>query len=531
MGKVENSPTGDDPNVGAPETDAVKAQLDRVLSSHEFAQSLRMQRFLRFIVDEALAGNSDRLKEYPIAMDVFDRDDSFDPQTSSLVRVEESRLRSKLDKYNAMEGRLDPIRITLPAGGYVPNFAYAANEPTANAMLDQPAVAVLPFANMSGDAEQEYFADGLTEDIITALSHSRLFPVIARNSTFTYKGNPVRVQQVASELGARYVVEGGVQKSAKRVRVTAQLIDADTGHHIWAEKFDRDLHDIFDLQDDITQRIAAAIVPSLEQAEHKRLAKKQTEALDAWDYYLRGKAHLNELTKQGSIDAREMFEESIRIDPNYARAHAEFAYSHYRDIVAGYTEDDDDSLRQCLAAAQRAVAVDDDDSWCHVTLGMAYARDQNFEAALAQSKKAVELDATGMGQVFYGYLLNYLHRPSEGIPHMEKGIELSPKDPRLHFYMSRLADAHLQCGEYEQAIEWARKIIAQRSDYFDGYLILAVCLAMRGVETEARAAFDRCRRIEPNVGERIRRMWFYLNSEELENLLNALDKVGLEINV
>ena len=528
MGDSDTSPAEVNQEIEAPANDAVMAQLDRILSSPEFAQSLRMQRFLRFIVEETLAGHSDAFKEYTIAVDVFDRAESFDPQTSSLVRVEASRLRAKLAKYNVMDGRDDPIRITVPPGGYVPFFEFASSASSADTMMDEPAIAVLPFTNMSGDDKQEYFADGLTEDIITALSYSRLFPVISRNSTFTYKGNPVKVQQVAAELGARYVVEGGVQKNAGRVRVTAQLIDGDTGHHIWAEKFDRDLHDIFDLQDDITQHIAAVIVPSLEQAEYRRLAKKQTEALDAWDWYLRGKAHLNELTKQGSIDSRAMFEKSIEIDPDYARAHAEIAYSHYRDIVAGYTENDDKSLRRCLASAQRAVALDDDDAWSHVTLGMAYARSRRFEQALAQGEKAIELDPTGMGQVFYGIQLNYLQRPSEGIPHIEKGLELSPKDPRCHFYMSRLADAHLQCGEYEQAIDWARKAIVRRPDYFDGYLILAASLAQRNSEIEARTALDECKRIEPKVSDRIKRMWFYLSAEELEQMCSALRKVGLQ---
>jgi adenylate cyclase len=150
-------------------------------------------------------------------------------------------------------------------------------------------------------------------------------------------------------------------------------------------------------------------------------------------------------------------------------------------MVFGFSENDTESLRQCEAAAQRAVTLDDEDSWCHVTRGMAYARGHQFEQALAHAQKAVALDPTGTGHVFYGYVLNYLHRPSEGIPHLEKGIELSPKDPRLHFYMSRLADAYVQCGEFELALTWARKIITQRADYFDGYFFVAVCLAIRGV--------------------------------------------------
>ena len=217
--------------------DRVREQLDRILASRGFVQAERIGLFLRYVVEEALAGRGDRLKEYSVAIEVFGRDDSFDPQTSSVVRVEASRLRTKLDEYYREAGVSDSLVIELPRGGYVPIFR---SPQTASAgFSDQPSIAVMPFTNMSTDLEQDYFAAGITEDIITALSRVRQFPVIARNSTFSYKDKAVDIRTVANELGARYVMEGSVRLANNRVRVTAQLINGDTGNHIWADRCDR----------------------------------------------------------------------------------------------------------------------------------------------------------------------------------------------------------------------------------------------------------------------------------------------------
>lgn len=482
-----------------PTPDEVSAQLGRVLASADFGQSERLRKFLRFVVEETLAGRAATLKEYTIALEVFERDDSFGPQTSSIVRVEASRLRAKLEKYNAVDGRDDAIRISLPTGSYVPTFEAAPAPLAREPVLSRPSVAVLPFTNMSGDVEQEYFADGLTEDIITALSYSSSFPVIARNSTFTYKGNPVRVQQVAQELGAHYVVEGGVRKAGNRIRITVQLIKADTGHHVWAEKYDRAVDDVFDVQDEITRRVAGVVVPTLEMAEQKRVVAKKTETLDAWDCYLRGRAYLNEQTKRGTIEARTMFERALALDPGYSQAYAGLAHSHHRDVVFGYGEDRAESSRLCIAAAQRAVALDDDDAWAHVILGLALARAGRFELAAAQSMRAMELDPTGAGRIAYGVQLIYLGRPGEGIPYIEQGLEISPKDPYNHFFMTRLADAHMQCRDYEKAVEWAQKAIGRRADHLDAHVVLAASFGHLGQESEAEEALGGCRRIQPEL--------------------------------
>ena len=510
----------------------VSAQLARILASPDFAQALRLQKFLTYVVEETLAGRGGLLKEYSIALEVYDRDDSFDPRTNSIVHVEASRLRGKLKQYSGDAGRDDAVRITLPTGSYAPMFAAnIARAVTAEAgevrsiVVDRPIVAVLPFTNMSGDPEQEYFADGLTEDIITVLSQTRMFPVIARNSTFTYKGMAVLAQQVAEELGARYIVEGGVRKGGSQVRITAQLIDSETGHHVWAEKYDRELDDIFAVQDEITQRITSIIVPTLEQAEQKRVATKRTDILDAWDCYLRGKAHLNELTKQGTIDARAMFERAIALDAAYSQAYAEIAHSHYRDVVFGFSDDEAESLGRWMEAARRAVALDDEDAWGHIVLGMAFARNRQFDLAAAQCKRAMELEPAGRGQIFYGVQLIYLHKPDEGIPFIEAGLDLSPKDPYSYFYMTRLADAHLQCRRYEQAIEWAQKAIGRRPDYVEARLVAAASLGLSGEESEAANALKEC---GPDIAENWDSPWFYLDTDELEHVRGDLRTAGMK---
>ncbi|MGK0168657.1 MAG: adenylate cyclase [Gammaproteobacteria bacterium] len=251
---------------------------------------------------------------------------------------------------------------------------------------------MLPFANMSNDPEQEYLSDGLTEDLITALTQWRLFPVIARNSTFTYKGRAVDIVQAAAELGAGYVVEGSIRRGSDRVRVTAQLIDGKTGRHVWAERVDRQIGDIFELQDELSQRIAASIAPEVSRAEQRRsIGRRQTD-LDAWDYLLRGRAELRKLTRQGHAKSREMFERAIELDPDYSEAHAGIAQSHNFDIVVQCTSDRADSLAQALAAARQAVALEEASAVAHQALSTVYMLSNQQDLALAEGRLAVELN-------------------------------------------------------------------------------------------------------------------------------------------
>ena len=253
--------------------------------------------------------------------------------------------------------------------------APAQREEAAFDLPDKPSIAVLPFTNMSGDPEQEYFSDGLTEDIITALSHWRSVPVIARNSSFTYKGQSVRVQKVAEELGVRYIVEGSVRKAGNRLRITVQLIDGESGHHAWAEKFDRQLDDVFEVQDEITNRIAATIVPELELYERRRSATKRTRDLSAWDYYLRGLDTFFDETCESTAASLKMFQSAVEADPEYCDAWARLGWAYAREVMFDCSEDRQSSLQKGFEAAHRAVALDDASALAHLSLGTLYILD------------------------------------------------------------------------------------------------------------------------------------------------------------
>ncbi len=421
-----------------------------------------------------------------------------------------------------------PIRVWRWSEKVTENMPTAPPGTEALPLPDKPTVAVLPFENLSGDPEQEYFADGITEDIITVLSLWRTFPVIARHSTFTYKGRAVKVQQVAEELGARYVIEGSVRKSGDRVRITAQLIDAVSGHHIWAQKFDRDLVDIFELQDEISQRITATVQPELERAEEKRSVVNKPQNLDAWDYYQRGISLLYKFTKEGNKRAREMFEKALALDPNYSQAFSGLAYSHHHDIWLEYTDSRENSVAKCLEAARTAVAFDDRDAFAHMVLGAAFSWAGRHDLAVAAEERAVEINpSNAVAHVTLGHALDCAGRSEEGIPHIEKGLQLNPRDSRNHFYMALLARTHLSARRYEEAVEWARKAIYGQSDYLDAHLVLAASLGHLGRRTEARAALDECQRIQPGFVEKRAGLEVYQNRVNNEHILDGLRKAGL----
>ncbi len=385
---------------------------------------------------------------------------------------------------------------------------------------------------MSGDPEQEYFADGLTEDIITALSLSRSFPVISRNSTFTYKGKAVRVQQVADELGARYVLEGGVRKAGRKVRITAQLIDAKSGHHVWAQKFDRDLEDIFAVQDEITERIAATVVPELEKIETKRSAAKQPRNLDAWDCYLRGLSFLYGSTKDGNVRAREMFERAFELDPTYGPAYTGMAYVLNRDLLIDNATSFDDTAARCLDAAERAVALDEASSIARTALVRALLWFDQYDTAIEEANRALELNPFDtQAHIWIGTALIFAGQPEEGISQLETALELALSDPRTYIFITVLALAYLTTGQLDRALERARvaaRVAAQsQSDFIEAPLALASVLAHLGKEKEARATLDRID--VANLGSVERRAFWrrYKYPETKELVLEGLRKAGL----
>ena len=399
----------------------------------------------------------------------------------------------------------------------------------AGAVLQRPAVAVLPFVNMSGDPEQEYFADGLTEDIITALSLWRSFPVIARNSSFAYKGQSPDIRQVATELGARYVIEGGVRRSGNRVRVTPQLIDAETGHHVWAEKFDRELEDIFALQDEITERIAATVEPELGRFEQRRSATKHPTNLDAWDYCQRGMYLLYKFTKDGIEQSRDMFKRAIELDPTYSQAHTGLAYSHQLDILHAYTERHADSVEQLMKHARQGVALDDTDSFAHVIMAFAYRWARRHDLAVAEAERAIELNPNDLWALAtLGNVLDLAGRPQEGIPYLKETLRrLNPRDVHRHFMMAIIARAYLNSRDYELAAEWARKAINRDPSHVRAQLFLAASLGHLGRQKEARAAINECNQVNPEFVRRWTQWREYRDEADNDHVLDGLKKAGL----
>jgi len=347
---------------------------------------------------------------------------------------------------------------------------------------------VLPFQNMSGDPEQEFFADGMAEEIITALSRYRWFFVIARNSSFTYKGRAVDVTQVAKELGVRYVLEGSVRKAGNRVRVTAQLIDATTGNHIWAERYDRELDDIFALQDEITETIVAAIEPELGAVERERARRKPPENLDAWGFYQRALwRFFSDQTRDGLAEAKQLLERSCELDPGFATAYGELAWTHIADIHRGFTEDPEASLEQAARAAEKAVALDARDPVACFALGRVHIFRHAYQQAIAEMEAALGLNVSSdRGYYCLGLALLYGGRAEQSIPQLERAIRLNPRSPILWAHLDMLARAYFNLERYEEAAVWFEKATRQPHASFLPFVHAAATLGHLGRIDEAR---------------------------------------------
>ena len=368
-------------------------------------------------------------------------------------------------------------------------------------VTDKPSIAVLPFDNMSNDPEQEYFSDGITEDLITALSRIRQIQVVARNSTFSYKGKSPNIQHVSDELGARYVVEGSVRKAGNRIRVTAQLIDGKTGNHLWAERYDREITDIFDVQDELTDTLVGAIAPGIGSAERQRAKQNPPESLDTWDLYQRGMWHLNRRTSDGMkeemLEARALFEDVIKRDPEFAPAYAACAETYYYDALFGFGEEE---LEKALQLAKEAVKLDGDDALAHIALGRIYHINRNSEAAIAENKIALGLSpSSAEAHHRLGSALVYAGKAQEGIPHLETAIRLSPHDELIGPFHVRLAMAQLFLGNHEEAAELAKKAVRLRGTQWGGYAALASALGHLGKIEEAKNAMKEMKDAQPRA--------------------------------
>jgi adenylate cyclase len=403
-----------------------------------------------------------------------------------------------------------------------------APERPALVLLHKPSIAVLPFQNMSGDPEQEYFADGMVEDIITLLSAWRIFPVISRNSSFAFKKQSRDIRMIARELSAAYIIEGSVQKSSNRVRVTAQLINAESGHHLWARKFDRALDDVFAMQDEITRQIVISVEPEMEKAELRKSETKRSTSLDAWNYFLRGRAFLHLLTPEDIVRARAMFERAVEIDPKYSEAWAGLSWTYQRDILFDVVEDRSAWEGKALEAARRAVALDTGSSFAHLALSGAFMWSNQHEQSITETRMAVELNPSNVpAWLALGNRLDIVGEHEEGIAILEKSLQLNPHDPHNHIYYAQLGRAYINACKYETALRYLRESIRLKPDYANTYHILAICLGHLDRLDEAKAAAQRCEQLRPGLMKRRAHWNIYLDPEANKNLTEGLRKAGL----
>jgi TolB-like protein/cytochrome c-type biogenesis protein CcmH/NrfG len=395
---------------------------------------------------------------------------------------------------------------------------------------DKPSIAVLAFANMSSDIGEEYFADGLSEEIITELSRFRSLFVISRNSSFTYKGRTVNVQEVGRDLGVRYLVEGSVRRADNRVRVTAQLIETSTGRHVWADRYDREIKDIFSLQDEITRTIAGAVEPELGTVERERSRMKSPENLDAWDLYQRGLWHLYQETEAGNTEALRHFEQSAELNPDFAPAHTAVACVLCFDVINGYRELPNVSIEGACRATKQAIALDEKDAMAHVVLGRIQLLQCKHDDAIAELETALRLNPN-LADAHHGlgFALTMSGRPGEALLQFDKAIRLSPYDPRSSSFHEMRAWALLVMGRHDEAAGSARIAVRKPNADIWAYSTLGAVLGHLGHLDEAGSALEELLKRKPDFSLGfVRRLVFY-NSipAHLDLYLDGLRKAGL----
>jgi TolB-like protein len=394
------------------------------------------------------------------------------------------------------------VHTSPPSGEPAPAAGPAPDEDPPRRALpppDRPAIAVLPFLNMSGEPEQDYFSDGISEDIITALSRLRWFFVIARNSSFSFKGKSVHLKQIAEELGVGYVVEGSVRNSGDRIRITAQLSDIATGSHLWGERYDRSLADVFAVQDEITEAIVAAIEPQLYVAENFHARRKAPEHLRAWDLVMQALSHFWQLTEADNLAAQALLEKAIAIDPSYAQALAILAFSHIFGTNMGW-EDRAVAVPTAERAALAASQADSDDPWTHLAMAAVGFFSGRVNDALAEFEMALHLNPNFLlAQGYYGLVLSAVGRRDEGVEAVRRAQRMSPRDPFSAILIAVMGFSEFVGRNYDAAMRAARGAIRQRADYAQAYRVLVAAAAMAGEIDVARAALQELRRVQPNI--------------------------------
>jgi len=394
---------------------------------------------------------------------------------------------------------------------------------------EKPLIAVLPFDNRSGDPGQEYFVDGITEDLITALSRFRWAFVIARNTSFTFKDRATDVRNVAESLGARYVVEGSVRKAGKRIRVTAQLIDAPLDRHLWAKQYDREIEDMFALQDEIAEKVATAIQPVLESTEIMRAERKAPESLEAWDHVMRGRSLTMYLEKEANARARAHFEQALESDPVYVPALTGLAVTHCQDVLFNWSAHPAESIATAREIAAQTARLNDNDAWIHCALGLALFLSKAPDDAIRHYRRALELNPSFA--VAYGYLalqLAYAGEPEEAIEAAKRAMRLSPHDPEAFHFCIACSTAHYVAGRYEEALDWAREALRERQRVPAALRLVAAAHAQLNDLDTARSALDDVLAVTPQVTiGRIKSVFHFKRPGDLERYVEGLRKAGM----
>ena len=426
----------------------------------------------------------------------------------------------------------EPVRVycwTDAAADPTPGMTAITADATALPLPDKPSIAVLPFTNLSDDPEQEYFSDGITEDIITGLSKNRLFFVISRGTSFKFKGTSVDISQIAQELAVRYVLEGSVRKAGNLVRITAQLSDAPVSHQVWAERYDRKLEDIFSVQDEITQNIIGSLAPGIMSAEIQRAQRKETGRLEAWDFVMRAHWHIRRFTKDDTIKARGLLHEALELEPNNAAALSDLAFAGHFEAIFGWTDDPADSLALVGESARKAVAADNHNALAHTALAIFELFSNRHDDAVRRLHTACDLDPNlvfARGYLGVTYAFGGDH--DAAMPHFVQAIRMSPHDPLLVIWHIAMGWAFLAAEQYQEAVEFSKQAIDDNPEFTDNYSVLAACLGHLGHVDAARAALEQLLRRLPGLtthDERLTRP--FKRAVDKERFVEGLIKAGL----
>ncbi len=513
------------PKTEALPPESIRTQLERILASEPFAESERLRQFLSFTVDLTLRGEGSQIKEYLVALQVFGREESFDPRTDPIVRVQAGKLRSKLAKYYAAEGGEDPVIIEFPKGGYIPSFQMRkARTPAPSSLLErwwkatalattglalagwviywtgrkaqtkppagEPAsIAVLPFVDMSENKDQEFFCDGITEEIITALAKVEGLRVVARTSSFEFKGKGQDIRKIGAQLNVATVLEGSVRKSGGSLRVVAQLINVADGYHLWSQTYDREIKDVFAIQQGIAEAIVSAQRIRLTPSQKVRLAKRYTDNVDAYSMYLRGRYHFSRYHTEDQKMAIQYFEQALALDRRYAPALAGMARTYHKLSHKGGLHPTE-AIAKARQAAKKALEIDDELGEAHGALAhILYAYDWDHRAAEKEYQRALELSPNdAVPHRDYAMFLVSTGRPDESLRQAQRALELDPLSSDIG---SMLARVYMYRREFDQAMTQSRRVIDRDPRVYEAYSIISGSLAGKQLYQQAVAASEK----------------------------------------